>query len=156
MDAPSATIAESTHYLLAVFGQTTNVQVALRATTIAPGPFPPEEITATAFANATAFILTPTATATLDPMFTLTPTETLVPTITPVPSVTPAGLGIVIASQPIEVRSAPGTEASAIDLVNPVTRVFVLAQNDDGTWLLIRLSNGREGWVPASALRFQR
>jgi uncharacterized protein YgiM (DUF1202 family) len=92
------------------------------------------------------------------PTFTFTPTLTSVPptaTLSPTPTLTPTVSGIVTSLQAVNVREGPGTEYNIVDAINPGTGVVVVGQNPDGTWLNVRLEDGREGWMSQRLLRIE-
>jgi uncharacterized protein YgiM (DUF1202 family) len=92
------------------------------------------------------------------PTFTYTPTLTSVPptaTLSATPTLTPTVSGIVTSLQAVNVREGPGTEYNIVDAINPGTGVILIGQNEDGTWLNIRLEDGREGWMSQRLLRIE-
>ena len=94
---------------------------------------------------------TPIPTATPE----VTATATARPTQTPSPSPTPLPEAVVIAAQPINVRSGPGTNNAVVAALPRGTRVQVLGSNDAGDWLNIRFGDDSEGWVSASLMRLE-
>ncbi len=107
---------------------------------------------------------TPRSTATPFPSNATAPTETYTPSATvipptpsdtPTPTVTPPIRGSVNSLQSINVRSGPGVTFETIEALRPATRLQVLGQNTDGSWLNIRMEDGREGWVSASLIRLE-
>lgn len=101
---------------------------------------------------------TPEPTRTPLPTFTFTPTETLVPpteTLSPTPTLTPTVVGIVRAVQPINVREGPGTNFDILTALPAGTGVQIIGQNGDGSWLNIRMDDGREGWMSAQFIRVE-
>lgn len=92
------------------------------------------------------------------PTFTPTPTLTLVPPTpsdTPTPTMTPTVFGIISAVQPINVRSGPSLNDSIITALPAGEGVQILSQNEDGTWYLIKLEDGREGWMAERFIRVE-
>lgn len=117
-----------------------------------------EEAAALPTATLAPLVTQPQATAT--PFFTRTP----LPTFTPIPSETPIPptstntstpteappvIGIVRSMQSINVREGPGTTFSTIRALVPGTGVEILGQNQDGSWLNIKMEDGTEGWAAA-------
>ena len=101
---------------------------------------------------------TPVPTRTPLPTFTYTPTLTSVPpteTLSPTPTLTPTVSGIVTSLQAVNVREGPGTEFNILAALNPGTGVIVVGQNEDGTWLNVRLEDGREGWMSFRLVRIE-
>lgn len=104
------------------------------------------------------FTATPIPSRTALPTQTLTPSETSIPPTpsnSPTPSATPPILGSVVSLQSINVREGPGVNFAALEALRPATRVEILGRNGDGTWLNIRLEDGKEGWVAAELIRIQ-
>lgn len=105
----------------------------------------------------------PTATNTLAPTATdapatSTPTE-IAPTVTPVPldptstpesTPTPASPAAEVKSQSLNMRAGPDTGHSIVGSANQGDTLEVIARNEDGSWLNVRLPNGEQGWVSAS------
>ncbi len=70
-------------------------------------------------------------------------------TFTPAPAFTPtAPLGSVLAD-PLNFRAGPALDYEIIDTLPKGTRLELLARNQPGDWLHVRLDNGQEGWVYA-------
>jgi len=88
-----------------------------------------------------------TSTFTVTPTFTPTPTNTLTPTLTPTPV-----LGRITSSQAVNLREQPDTTANILALLQPGAAVTVIGQNEDGTWLNVRIDGGVEGWVSSSLI----
>ena len=104
------------------------------------------------------FTATPRATSTPLPTFTLTPSETPIPPTpsdTPTPTDVPPIIGIIASMATVNIREGPGTTFAAFVALAPGTRVEVLGQNPDGTWLNIQMEDGRQGWVAATLIRLQ-
>jgi len=59
----------------------------------------------------------------------------------------------VIATRGVNVRSGPDTSFNVIAIVQPGDLVEVIGQNNDASWLYVRLGNGRTGWIAAFLLR---
>lgn len=103
--------------------------------------------------------LTPRVTATPQisrtplPTFTFTPSETPIP---PTPSNTftpteiPPILGIISSLQSVNVRTGPSASSPAFEALDAGTRVEILGENPEGTWLNVELEDGRQGWVSAA------
>ncbi len=107
---------------------------------------------------------TPTATLDSAVVETATPVETSthVPTATWTSSATPDTaltevatpyLATVFATQGVNVRRGPGIDFEVITVVQPGSLVSVIGQNDDESWLYVRLDDSRLGWIAASLLR---
>lgn len=92
--------------------------------------------TSTAFFAVTAPEATPTPTATA----TTAPGQA---TATP----TPANNIAIVVSNALNVRTGPSTLFPIITAVERGTQLIVLGQNQSGAWLLVRIPDGREGWV---------
>jgi hypothetical protein len=86
--------------------------------------------------------------STLAPESTITPTETA--TLRPIPTLTSISiiLGIVTENS-VNVRSGPGLIYPGIIKYNKGTELTILGQNHDGTWLVVLLPNGSQGWISA-------
>lgn len=76
------------------------------------------------------------------------PTAEATSEITEVPAIT----GVVTSNQSINVRSGAGTNFETLRSIQPGVEVEVLGQNNDGSWINVRLSDSSEGWVSASLL----
>src|SRR5262245_39931427 len=101
---------------------------------------------------------TPVPTRTPLPTFTYTPTLTSVPpteTLSPTPTLTPTVSGIVAWLQPVNVREGPDVNFNILTSINPGTGVIVIGQNPEGTWLNVRLEDGREGWMSSRLVRIE-
>ncbi len=116
-------------------------------------------------------IITPTATATLGPIFTSTPipsptpampsptplpsdTPTPLPTDTPTATATPTATptperGLVDARTVANVREGPGTDYPRITQVPDETELAILERSDDGSWYYVELPDGQVGWISA-------
>jgi uncharacterized protein YgiM (DUF1202 family) len=102
-------------------------------------------------------------TATLEPSSTPTgaPTNTPVPTRTPTPTDAPTSTpGLIVravidSGQAVNVREGPGRTFAPIGSVTPGTIVQVIGRSGDGSWIQIRLDDGREGWVSADLLAIE-
>ncbi len=88
-----------------------------------------------------------------------TPTPTSSPT--PLPNATatatpsrPADLAIVVSSG-LNVRSGPSTVFPVITTVKHGDQLTVLGQNKHGTWLLVIIPNGTQGWVARAYTDFE-
>jgi hypothetical protein len=101
---------------------------------------------------------TPIPTRTPLPSDTPTPSdtpETPTPSNTPPPTATPPITGIIASIQSVNIREGPGVAFGAFEALNPGTGVLVLGQNEDGSWINIRLDDGREGWISSTLLRLR-
>ncbi|NWF69478.1 MAG: SH3 domain-containing protein [Chloroflexi bacterium] len=104
------------------------------------------------------FTATPEITRTPPPTFTYTPSITPIPPTpsnTPTPTMTPVVTGIVASLQRVNVRSGPGETFDAFTALDPGTGVTVIGTNDDGSWYLIEMENGDQGWISARLLRVE-
>lgn len=103
------------------------------------------------------FTTTPRFTATLIPTVTPQPTDTLPPTITPTPfTPTPAPTATPFPQIAGTVRSTanfrvgPGRDFDAQGRLTSGTRLTILSANDSREWYLVRLEDGRRGWIQAN------
>jgi uncharacterized protein YgiM (DUF1202 family) len=53
----------------------------------------------------------------------------------------------------VNVRSGPGAEFNSIAVLSGGTTVVLLGRNADASWLLVRLSNGVQGWIRSNLLQ---
>ncbi|MEZ4662346.1 MAG: PA14 domain-containing protein, partial [Caldilineaceae bacterium] len=90
-------------------------------------------------AVATATSAPSTATATAAPTATRTPTPRVV-----------SGNTVTVLSPGLNVRSGPGGGYASIAVVTQGDVLTVIGQNSDGSWILVRLPNGVEGWVAST------
>lgn len=116
-------------------------------------------------------VLTSPPTMTLAPILTQTPrfTATLIPTVTPLPSntlpatlpptpfipttaptPTPAPLIQGEVRSNVNFRVGPSKDYDATDLLDAGTQVTLLSYDETKEWLLVRLEDGRRGWVQAT------
>lgn len=78
-----------------------------------------------------------------------TPTSTFTPTST-------VGANVAtITADLLNVRRGPGTSYPVITTVAKGVKVTVLGQDQAGDWLLVRLSNGTEGWISRAYTDFR-
>ena len=98
-----------------------------------------------------------TATPSATPVPTLSPTaaEPPSPTPEPAPSATPRPANRATASARLNVRTGPGLVYPVITTLLAGEQVTVLAQSADGTWLHVRLADGRTGWVARAFTNFK-
>ena len=75
---------------------------------------------------------------------------TPIPTPTPVPRI-----AIVISDQPANVRGGPGTEFQVLAVAPSGVRMTVLGFNDNGSWVNVRLEDGREGWISSALISIE-
>ncbi len=94
---------------------------------------------------------TATSSATATPLPSATPTASH----TPAPTATPTRYAIVSSSRRVNVRRGPGTNFPVMVLLAPGSAAQVIGQNDDASWLQLRLENGGAGWVSAGLLDLQ-
>lgn len=101
--------------------------------------------------------MTPRFTATLIPTATSIPTETLpasltptpfIPTTAPTATAIPAVRGTVRSTA--NFRTGPGKDFEAQDQLAVGTELTILSYNDTQEWFLVRLDDGRSGWVQAN------
>jgi uncharacterized protein YgiM (DUF1202 family) len=103
----------------------------------------------------------PTATDDATTAPTSPPTNTVPPTRTPVPSSTPTVTpgpvirAVVDSGQAVNVREGPGRNFAPIGSVTPGTIVQVIGRSGDGSWIQVRLDDGREGWMSADLLAIE-
>ena len=116
---------------------TTSLQVPspLQQASVTPTGTPTAVLESTATPEPTA---TPTAVPTDTP--TVTPTST--PTATPTPEV----LARVLV-QRANVRAGPSTDFDVLGQLGEGDTAVVLGQNEEQTWVHIRLADGREAWI---------
>ena len=90
-----------------------------------------------------------TATATALPSTsTFTPTPELPPPA-PSPTSTPVPTPYIEVSATTNVREGPGTGYAVVDQLPAGTTASVIGRNPSGEWLVVRLPDGRPGWVAA-------
>jgi len=116
---------------------------------IAPAPEPPTSTPT----------LQPTETLTATPVPTSTPTATASPTATTEPTVeatglspadlSPAATEFIVLTLAFDsyIRSGPGRDFATVAYLSAGTLVTIIGRDLDGFWLLVRLADGREGWV---------
>jgi hypothetical protein len=115
--------------------------------------------------EATTTLLIPAATPTSAITTTVTSTPTRALTATPIPATVTPGGGTPGAGAPatptatrdpqagqstatwVNLRAGPSTQYPVLTAIQRGTSFRVLGQNNDGTWLQIRLGNGTEGWI---------
>jgi hypothetical protein len=96
-------------------------------------------------------VVTPTATPTIQPE----PTETVdAPTATREPTRTT--YVAMVTAEKLNVRSGPGPGYPVISTLPGGSFLAVLGQDSAGSWLLVWLSDGIEGWVTRAYTDFQR
>lgn len=107
----------------------------------------------------------------IPPSATIQPSETTVPTAGPTNTVQPSNTpqptntataspttlatiitARVIASDRVNVRSEPTRASQPLTSLAPGETVPVIGRNGDGSWIQVRLPDGREGWVSAPLL----
>ncbi|MGK0386967.1 MAG: hypothetical protein ACI849_001586, partial [Patiriisocius sp.] len=57
----------------------------------------------------------------------------------------------IIFAEEIDVKTAPKLNSDTTFVLHEGTKVQIL--NTDGDWLLIRIANGKDGWIPASDVK---
>ncbi len=62
-------------------------------------------------------------------------------------------VGTVVNCSYLNVRSGPGVNNSVVEVINCGTQVLLLGRTSDSTWLNVRTSSGRTGWVNAAYIR---
>lgn len=101
--------------------------------------------------------MTPRFTATLIPTATPIPTETLPASLTPTPFIPttaptatpiPAVRGTVRSTA--NFRVGPGRDFEAQDQLSAGTELTILSYNDTREWFLVRLDDGRNGWIQSN------
>ncbi|GIL13990.1 MAG: hypothetical protein BroJett038_27100 [Chloroflexota bacterium] len=60
--------------------------------------------------------------------------------------------GVVRADQAVNVREGPGRTFTPVASVRPRERVQIIGRSGDSLWLLIRLEDGREGWIASDLI----
>lgn len=110
-------------------------------------PAPVNETAVPEATNSPTPVLFPEAQVTLLPTNPPPPTQTAVPTATPEPepqtAVVASGVGVYL-------RQNPSTTAPDIEWLLDGTQLVVLPDRQDAdgyTWVLVRISDGTEGWV---------
>ena len=64
--------------------------------------------------------------------------------------------GIVVASEPLRIRSQPSSTASSVaNPLQPGETVFAIGRNSIGTWLLVKTQTGVVGWVGSPYVKLQ-
>ena len=114
---------------------------------------PFQVVTGAATATATALAATAIpATVTTAP--TATPTSTAASAATPTRTATSAsanqGNRVTVLSPGLNVRSGPSAGYASIAVVTQGDVLTVIGQSSDGSWILVRLPNGVEGWVASA------
>jgi uncharacterized protein YgiM (DUF1202 family) len=72
---------------------------------------------------------------------------------TPVPG---ALKGIVVASEPLRIRSQPSSTSSSVaNPLQPGETVYAIGRNSVGTWLLVQTQTGVVGWVGSPYVKLQ-
>ena len=96
---------------------------------------------------------TPSATpsATASPSETPSPSATASPTSTASPTAT--RYAFVRSRQRVNLRDGAGTGFPILTSLAPDTGLQVIAENEAGDWIQVRLEDGQEGWVSASLLQ---
>jgi formylglycine-generating enzyme required for sulfatase activity len=78
----------------------------------------------------------------------ITQTFAVLPTVMPTLEASPTSQRIAQAiSSMTNVRSAPNTNSDTLETVSPSEILFIVAENDDGTWLNVLLPSGIQGWI---------
>jgi len=91
---------------------------------------------------------TPTATYTSTATFTQTLTSTPTPTHTFTPSITPTPEPeVVVSSERANLRTGPGENFSKITTHNKGKTLVVLGRNQDSSWLAVKYSSSKIGWI---------
>lgn len=99
--------------------------------------------------------LTPPPTATTEPeaAATAVPTDTATPTATPTITATAAPQTLVrVEIGGANVRAEPDASASVVEVVRAGDILPVLESNEDKTWFLVGLPDGRKGWIGSSVI----
>jgi uncharacterized protein YgiM (DUF1202 family) len=69
------------------------------------------------------------------------------PVVTTPPLAPPATTGSVAGAFNVNIRSGPSTAYAVLRTVSLGTELTVLGQDASGSWLLVRLSDGSQGWI---------
>ncbi|MEP7290755.1 MAG: SH3 domain-containing protein, partial [Chloroflexota bacterium] len=105
----------------------------------------------------------PTLEATPVPEISVTQEATLPPTARPtrqpptatIPPTEAFDSATVLGTVAVNMRGGPGTNNPVLASVPGGTVLTVLGYNDDQSWVNVRLSDGREGWISATLLSVQ-
>jgi hypothetical protein len=62
-------------------------------------------------------------------------------------------MGVVNVSDAVNVRDNPSRSGKPIASLPGRSQVQIIGRNEDGTWLQVKLDDGREGWVSAQLIR---
>jgi hypothetical protein len=76
-------------------------------------------------------------------------TPSLTPTVTPTP-LPPA----LIALETTFVKSGPDNVYETVALMTAGTEIELLGRLEDGTWILVGVTDGKEGWLPANGINY--
>lgn len=108
--------------------------------------------------------ITPSDTATAKPTSTSTSTSTATSTVTVVPTASATATRaptptssvprVRVDSGSANVRSGPGTNYAPVGQLTSGQTATVLGKISDGSWLVVRLSDGTTGWVGTSVVVF--
>ncbi|MCS7220955.1 MAG: PA14 domain-containing protein [Anaerolineae bacterium] len=77
------------------------------------------------------------------------------PTLTSTPTSTVGANVATVTAELLNVRRGPGTSYPVITTVAKEVKVTVLGQDQAGNWLLVRLSDGTEGWISRAYTDFR-
>lgn len=95
---------------------------------------------------------TPLPSASFTPSITPSPAP---PTLTPSPTNTPAILGSVSSLNDVNMREGPAVTFPSMSALRPGTGFTVVATDESGGWMNVRLEDGAEGWISATLVRLQ-
>lgn len=111
------------------------------------------EAESTASPDESSELLQPTITS-VPVLATLAP-ATLVATVAPTDPPTTARFGVIQTTLNVNLRQSASTRAGVITVMSPGTRIEIIGENEDGSWLQVRLSSGEVGWVATRLVRME-
>ncbi|MEL7435101.1 MAG: SH3 domain-containing protein, partial [Chloroflexota bacterium] len=79
--------------------------------------------------------------------------ENIVATQDAVVTPTPPVLGVISGMNRVNMRTEPNTTSDIITTLAVGTGIEIIGQNEDGSWLQVRLDDGRTGWVAIGFIR---
>ena len=100
------------------------------------------------FSPTTTYTETPIPSPTSTPTITETPSPTTTPTISPL-------LIAAIKYDGSNLRFGPSTDYPVVARLGQGTELYLLGQSQDGTWLVVTLPDGNQGWIALELLNLQ-